>query len=107
MTADADEPRLATPEVDALLGLAGVARISDATSRRAVLAAMKTAAESRIAGVTEQKRRRHYGHAAELVATCVACDKTDETRCWAAALQAEYRRFPALRDELERAARAR
>jgi hypothetical protein len=67
---------------------------------------MKTAAESRIAGVTEQKRRRHYGHAAELVATCVACDKTDETRCWAAALQAEYRRFPALRDELERAARA-
>ena len=57
--------------------------------------------------MTEQKRRRHYGRAAELVATCVACDKTDETKRWAAALQAEYKRFPALRDELERAARAR
>ena len=101
-----DEPRLTTPDVDALLGLSGVAGISDATSRRAVLAAMKKAAESRVAGVTEQKRRRHYGHAAELVATCVACDKTDETKRWAAALQVEYKRFPALRDELERAARA-
>ena len=106
MTADPEEPRLTTPEVDALLGLAGVAGISEATSRRAALAAMKKAAESRVAGVTEQKRRRHYGHAAELVATCVACDKTDETKRWAAALQAEYKRFPALRDELERALRA-
>lgn len=106
MAADPEEPRLATPEVDALLALAGVASISDATSRRAVLAAMKKAAESRVAGVTEQKRRRRYGHAAELVATCVACDKPDETKRWAAALQAEYERFPALRDELERALRA-
>lgn len=106
MTAE-PEPRLATPEVDVLLGLAGVAGIADATSRRAVLAAMKKSAESRVAGVTEQKRRRHYGHAAELVATCVACDKTDETKRWAAALQAEYKRFPALRDELERALGAR
>jgi hypothetical protein len=105
MAADPEEPRLATPEVDALVALAGVASISDATSRRAVLAAMKKAAESRVAGVTEQKRRRHYGHAAELVATCVGCDKTGETTRWAAAMKAEYRRFPALRDELERALR--
>lgn len=107
MTTDPEEPRLTTPEVDALLVLAGVASISDATSRRGVLAAMKKAAESRAAGVTAQKRRRRYGHAAELVATCVACDKTDETKRWAAALQAEDKRFPALRDELEQAARAR
>lgn len=106
MTVAPEEPRLATPETDALLALTGVASISDVTSRRAVLAAMKKSAESRVAGVTEQKRRRHYGHAAELVATCVACDKTGETTRWAAALQAEYRRFPALRDELERALRA-
>lgn len=107
MTADTEEPRLATPEVGALVALAGVASISDATSRRAVLAAMKQAAESRVAGVTEQKRRKHYGHAAELVATCVAYDQTGETTRWAAALQAEYRRFPALRDELDRAFRTR
>ena len=106
MTADPEDPHLATPEVDALIALAGVASISDATSRRAVLAAMKKAAENRVDGVTEQKRRRHYGHAAELVATCVGCDKTGETTRWAAALQNEYRRFPALRGELERAVRA-
>jgi len=106
MTADPEEPHLATPEVDALVALAGVASISDATSRRAVLAAMKKAAESRVAGVTEQKRRGHYGHAAELVATCVGCDKIGETTRWAAALKAEFKRFPALRDELDRALRA-
>ncbi|MBI4509686.1 MAG: hypothetical protein HY698_08605 [Deltaproteobacteria bacterium] len=103
MTADPEEPRLVTPEVDALLALAGVDRISDAASRMLVLAAMKKAAESRVAGVTDKKRRRHYGHAAELVAICVACDKSSETPRWAAALKADYRRFPALRDELDRA----
>jgi tetratricopeptide (TPR) repeat protein len=105
MTGDPEEPRLATPEVDAFVALAGDTSISDATSRRAVLAAMKKAAENRVAGVTEQKRRRHYGHAAELVAICVGCDKTGETNRWAVALQAEYRRFPALRDEFDRALR--
>lgn len=103
MTADREEPRLITPDVDALLELAGVDRISDGAARSVVLAAMKKAAESRTAGVTDQKRRRHYGHAAELVATCVACDRSGETARWAAALKAEYRRFPALREELERA----
>lgn len=105
MMADRQEPRLATPEVDSLLELAGVTSISDAACRAAVLAAMKKAAESRVVGVTAQKRRRHYGHAAELVATCVACDQTGETRRWAAALQAEYKRFVALRDEIDRALR--
>jgi hypothetical protein len=65
------------------------------------------AAESRVAGVTEEKRRRYYGHAADLVAECVACDSTGETARWAATLQAEYRRFPALREQLDRATRAR
>ena len=106
MTADPKAPRLTTPEVDALLELTGVTSISDSASRATVLAAMKKAAESRVAGVTEQKRRRRYGHAAELVATCVASDKTGETTRWALALQAEYKRFPALRDELDRALRA-
>jgi TRAP-type C4-dicarboxylate transport system substrate-binding protein len=76
------------------------------TSRKAVLDAMKRAAERRVAGVTEQKRRRHYAHAAELVATCVACDKTSNMTRWAAALQAEYKRFHALHDEVARALRA-
>jgi tetratricopeptide (TPR) repeat protein len=103
MTADPEGPHLVTPEVDALLELAGVDGIPEAALRTHVLAAMKRAAESRVAGVTDQKRRRHYGHAAELVATCVACDTSSETAHWAAALKADYRRFPALRDALDRA----
>ncbi|MFO0554363.1 MAG: hypothetical protein U0271_38635 [Polyangiaceae bacterium] len=94
-----------------------------------VLDAMKKAAEIRLTSLVEYKRNRHYGHAAELVATCVACannlgsralaqqgnslaslrspNKSDVTARWAAALQAKYRRFHALRGLLERAARAR
>lgn len=98
-------PHLVTPEVDALLELAGVARISKAALRATALAAMRKAAERRAAGVTEQKRRRHYAHVAELVATCVSCDTTGETVRWAAVLAAEYRRFPALRAQLDRALR--
>jgi hypothetical protein len=103
MTTDHDESRFAAPEVEALLEQAGVDGVPDARRRGTVLAAMRKAAERRVAGVTEQKRRRHYGHAAELVATCVACDTTNETTRWAAALRAEYGRFPALRGELDRA----
>lgn len=103
LTGESDKPRLATPEVDALVARAGVTCLPDGPSRSAVLAAMKQAAERRIAGVTDQKRRGHYAHAAQLVGDCVGCDKTDETTRWAAALTAEYKRLPALRDALERA----
>jgi hypothetical protein len=59
--------------------------------------------KSRLAGVTEQKRRRHYGHAAELVGACVSCAPSTDTARWVAALRAEHKRFPALRAELDRA----
>ncbi|MCU0690067.1 MAG: hypothetical protein MUF54_01570 [Polyangiaceae bacterium] len=106
MTADPEAPRLIAPEIEELLVRAGVETISDSTARATTLAAMRKAAENRIAGVTEQKRRRYYGHAAELVATCIACDATGETARWAAALKAKHNRFPALRSELDRAMRA-
>jgi hypothetical protein len=79
---------------------AGIERM-DGQARAAVLAAMRKAAERRVAGVTEQKRRRHYGHAAQLVAECLACDRSPETARWTATVRQEYRRFPALRAELE------
>ncbi|MDP3273891.1 MAG: hypothetical protein Q8Q09_01765 [Deltaproteobacteria bacterium] len=103
MTADPETPRLTTPAVDALLEAMGVTSISEVAARATVLAAMKQAAQRRVAGVTEQKRRSQYGHAAELVATCVASDKTGETTRWAVGLEAEYKRFPSLRRELEQA----
>ncbi len=103
MTADENEPRLAAPEVDQLLELAGIATIPNPETRSAVVAAMRKAAESRLTGVTEQKRRRHYGHAAELVGACVSCDPSTDTARWVVALRAEHKRFPALRAELDRA----
>jgi hypothetical protein len=102
MTADEEEPRLSALEVGDILRHAGIDAIPDARSRFAVIAAMRQAAERRLAGVTEQKRRRHYGHAAELVAACVACDRSPEAARWVASIRDEHRRFPALRAELDR-----
>lgn len=107
MTADEDEPRLVVPEVDQLLEQAGIDAFPNPAARSAVITAMRKAAESRLAGVTEQKRRRHYGHAAELVGACISCDPSTETARWVAALRAEHKRFPALRAELDRALGAR
>ncbi len=103
MTVDEDEPRLAAPDVDQLLEQAGIVSIPTPEARSAVVAGMRKAAESRLAGVTEQKRRRHYGHAADLVGACVSCAPSTDTARWVAALRAEHKRFPALRAELDRA----
>jgi hypothetical protein len=103
MTDDSDEPRLSTPEIEQILRTAGIDAIPKAEARDAVLVAMRKAAENRLAGVTDQKRRRQYGHAAELVAVCLGCDRSPETARWAASMRTEYQRFPALRAELDRA----
>jgi tetratricopeptide (TPR) repeat protein len=100
--ADNDEPQLATPSVDQLLAMAGVSEPADARTRQAILKAMRTAAAKRLAGVTEHKCRRYYGHAAQLVATCAAVDSTTETTGWVTGVRAKYRRFPALQGELNR-----
>jgi hypothetical protein len=100
---DRGTTRAFAPEVAVLIERSGMERISDRASRAVVLAAMKTAAEKRVAELTQRKRRRHYRHAAELVAICVACDATRETRAWAAALRAGHRRFIAFVAELDRA----
>jgi hypothetical protein len=107
MTADDDEPRLAAPDVEQLLESAGVTRIPNPEAQRAVALAMREATETRLAGVTEQKRRRHYGHAAQLVRACVVCDPSADTARWVAALRVEHKRFHALRAELDRALAAR
>jgi len=102
LTADPDTPALPAPDMGDIVRLAGVDGIRDGGARRAVLAAMRDAAARRIAGVTEHKRRRHYGHAASLVAACLACDPSPETRRWVDDIRARHRRFSALRAELDR-----
>jgi hypothetical protein len=97
------KPHLPEPEIDQILQQAGIDGIPSATARSTVLAAMQKAAGSRLAGVTEQKRRSHYDHAAQLVAICVGCDRSPKTAHWVASIEVEYKRFRALRDELNRA----
>ena len=108
LTSDGDRgPQLAIPEVEDIVRDAGVDGPSDLGARKVVISAMRKAAELRVVGVTEQKRRGHYGHAASLVAACVAADPSAETRQWAATLRGTYARFPALRAEFDRRMGAR
>ena len=97
-----DEQQQDTPEIAMLVQLADVAASIDSRTRTAVLKAMRRAAEKRIAGVTENKRRRHYGHAASLALLCAQIDATPEAAAWLAAIRDRYRRYPALQRELSR-----
>jgi hypothetical protein len=102
---DTDPSRLPMSDIEQILGKVGVDGVGNPSLRRVVLAAMRKAAESRAAGVTGRKRRGHYEHAAQLIAACVLCDRSTDTAGWLAGLRAQYRRFPALRSELDRALR--
>jgi hypothetical protein len=96
-----DGPRLKTPEIGVLLDQAGVTAPTDSKTRAAVLEAMHKAAAKRIEGVTGNKRRRHYGHAASLALAYARVDGSPEAASWLAAIRDEYRRYPALQRELD------
>ena len=97
-----DEPRLAAPGFTEILEMAGIEGPKNDQIKGTVIAAMRAAAEKRVAGVTEHKRRRYYGHAAELVAACAAADPSPGTARWVREIRAEYRRYPALQREFDR-----
>ncbi len=99
MSADSNEPRLAAPTVHEIIELAGAEQPLREGDRDAVLPAMRKAAEKRLAGVTENKRRRSYAHAAQLVTVCADVDQTPNTSQWVADIRDEYRRYPALQRE--------
>ncbi len=101
---DGAEPqaRLEVPDLGGLLVQAGVGAVTGAAERAVLLGCMRKAAERRLAGVTEHKRRRHYDHAAQLVAAVLACDTSPETARWVAGLRATYSRYPALRSAMDR-----
>ncbi|MBN1425735.1 hypothetical protein JXA88_14375 [Candidatus Fermentibacteria bacterium] len=93
-------PVLADPTVEEIIALAGIGGDLCPADRTAILKALRTAAEKRIAGVTKHKRRSHYGHAAMLAAACVAAEPTPETEAWLDDIRTTYRRFSALQAEL-------
>ena len=105
--AKAATPRLPRPSVMDALERAEVAKKLTAADRTSALAAMKTAATKRADGVLENKRRRHYAHAAVLVACCVELEDATgsgaQGSAWAESIRARTRRFPAFQEELRSA----
>ena len=73
-----------------------------AATRSVLLKRLRQAAEKRAVGVTDAKRRRHYSHAARLVAACATIDPTPETMTWVATVRAACRRYPAMQAEFDR-----
>lgn len=100
---DDDRPKLRTPTVDALFRLADVTLPEDEGIRSTIIAAMRTGAEKRVEGVTANKRRRHYGHAASLAVECARADGSPAGKTWLRELMDEYRRYPALKREFKAA----
>jgi hypothetical protein len=98
-------PRLETPSVETLLDRAGLDLPQTSELREIICAAMRSAAENRIAGVVENKRRGTYGHAAQLAGWCLVVDGSSQTREWYEAIRSRYRRYPALQRELGAAER--
>jgi len=98
---DRDEPRLHNPSVDDVLALAGIDTVEDPSARAAMLKAMQKAVQKRLDGVTENKRRRYYGHAASLAVACAAVDASGASMKWLAGIRDEYRRYPALQREFD------
>ena len=66
------EPKLATPSMVALIQGARPGVLLTDADRDAAIDAMRIAAEKRTEGILGNSRRQHYGHAALLVASCVA-----------------------------------
>lgn len=101
---DVDEAttKLPTPTVLDVLERAEVRSRAAAKDRAAALDAMRTAASKRTDGVTGEKRRRHYDHAATLVGCCVEADRQGSV-AWLDALRARTSRFPAYQEALRAA----
>lgn len=73
------------------------------SDRDVMLDAMRVAAEKRIEGILGQSRRRHYGHAATLVASCLAMAPRHRQKAasdWIAQLFVAHSRRHAFKDEL-------
>lgn len=104
--AEEHKPRLRTPSIVVLLQCVRPSVALTDPDRDAVIDAMRIAAAKRTEGIVGNSRRQHYGHAALLVASCVAYapkSRAADTLRWAADLRQQYRRRHAFREQLARA----
>ncbi|MEM1414203.1 MAG: hypothetical protein AAGH15_04855 [Myxococcota bacterium] len=95
-------PRLDTPNLAALFALAAPPMPDPAVEPR-MIEAMRSVAERRVEALTREKRRRHYGHAASLLARSARVGSAAAGEAWLAKTMSPYRRFSALRRELRAA----
>ena len=99
------KPKLGTPTVAHLLEIARPGARIDPNHFVVMLEGMQSAATRRTEGVVANKRRRHYGHAATLIACCLELasivGQKEAASEWVAELRREYKRFPAFQRELE------
>lgn len=103
---DERTPMLKTPSVATVMAAVCAGMSVAGADADVAIEAMLTAADKRAEGVLNNSRRRHYGHAALLVASCVAYapkSRHAELTHWAAALRQRYWRRHAFRQELTRA----
>jgi hypothetical protein len=106
LTDDEDKPKLTTPSIATLIQSTRSSIALTDSDRDTAVDAMRFAAEKRVEGVLANSRRRHYGHAAVLVASCVVYapkKRAAELLRWAEDLRQQYRRRHAFRGELARA----
>jgi hypothetical protein len=102
------KPGLSISSVVEILRRASVYDVLTANDRVAMLNALRAAAMARVDGVLGEKRRRHYEHAATLVACCVDLERASgpdrvHSPDWVTALRQRTTRFPAFQAALRRA----
>jgi hypothetical protein len=100
------KPKLGTPSIAALIqGVSSTITFVE-EDLRSMVDSMCVAAERRVEGILGSSRRRRYGHAAMLVASCVALGPAGGGKhlsAWMLGLQQTYSRRHAFREELRRA----
>ena len=99
------KPTLNTPSVTDLITASDLHTTMDTSTRLALLEAMRVAATRRVEGILRNKRRRHYGRAAMLVACCLelapVVGRQEAIADWVADMRKQYSRFSAFQGALE------
>jgi hypothetical protein len=99
-------PKLGTPSIAALIQDVSSTITFVEEDLKSMVDSMCVAAERRVEGILGSSRRRHYGHAAMLVASCAALAPADRHRdlsAWMVGFHNRYPRRHAFREELRRA----
>ena len=95
-------PKLGTPSIARLIQGVSSAMTFTEQDLRSMVDSMCVAAERRVEGIPGHSRRRRYGHAAMLVASCVALVPTGNGKdlsAWMMGLRQTYSRRHAFREE--------